>query len=141
MRICIFEGCERKHDAHGYCSAHHRQMKRNGFVKPIQVVKFDCNIAGCDGAHKAKGYCAKHYKMGARYGIEPERYEEMRNEQDGKCAICFSVKELVVDHNHDTGEIRSLLCHLCNRALGFLQDDFNIVSNAAEYLKKWKEEK
>ncbi|WPJ20627.1 recombination endonuclease VII [Pseudomonas phage vB_PF_Y1-MI] len=43
-----------------------------------------------------------------------------------------------VDHCHKTGKTRSLLCNLCNRALGFLQDDPEIVKAAWVYLEAHK---
>lgn len=53
-----------------------------------------------------------------RYGIDRAEYERMAREQAGLCAICGDQpKRLVVDHSHDTGRVRALLCDLCNRAL------------------------
>lgn len=140
MRICTFDGCKRKHEAHGYCRAHYHQLKRNGFVKELFTQKFDCDVSECDKPHKAMGYCAKHYKILSRYDIEPDIYEKLMAQQDNKCAICLKECDLVVDHSHVTGKVRQLLCALCNRGIGFLQDDYQIVLNAAQYLKKWEEE-
>lgn len=47
-------------------------------------------------------------------------------------------EQLVVDHDHSTGEVRDLLCHNCNRALGLLQDSIENTKAALNYLKKWK---
>lgn len=47
---------------------------------------------------------------------------------------------LVVDHDHATGQVRDLLCHNCNRALGLLQDSIKNTEAALNYLKKWKRE-
>jgi len=44
--------------------------------------------------------------------------------------------KLVVDHDHKTNEVRGLLCHNCNRALGLLQDDVGNLQKAIEYLTK-----
>lgn len=140
MRTCTFSGCDRKHEAHGLCKPHYRQAQRGNQLKPILVVKDYCSIIQCSKTHKAKGYCAKHYKILSVYGISPGVYEDMLRDQDNKCRICKQHKPLVVDHDHNTGEVRGLLCHLCNRAIGFLQDDFDIVTSAAKYLKEWKEE-
>ena len=62
--------------------------------------------------------------------------------------ICYSdgfvignkghTETLVVDHDHATGQVRDLLCHNCNRALGLLQDSIKTVEAALNYLKKWK---
>ena len=78
------------------------------------------------------------------YGIGAREYQRKLHEQNHCCAICgsegFKMAEhhrmyLVVDHDHDTGKVRNLLCHNCNRALGLLQDSPDIVAKAHEYLK------
>lgn len=55
--------------------------------------------------------------------------------QDGRCAICGKKRKLCVDHCHDTGRIRGLLCRHCNMALGLLGDNLAGVEAAAEYLR------
>lgn len=69
-----------------------------------------------------------------RYGIEREAYEAMLADQGGVCAICGRDEKLVIDHDHETGEIRGLLCHRCNFALGAVEDDTAILANAIAYL-------
>ena len=67
-------------------------------------------------------------------------------EQGNACMICRKVFKVsanrtetpYADHDHDTMEPRSLLCHACNVALGFLNDDPELCIAAAEYLKSWK---
>jgi hypothetical protein len=67
-------------------------------------------------------------------------YEIMLAEQGGCCAICETpVAEarngkLDLDHDHDTGEIRGLLCHRCNTAIGLLRDDPALAERVAIYL-------
>ena len=46
---------------------------------------------------------------------------------------------LNVDHDHTTGKVRELLCHNCNRALGLLQENVEIIQSALDYLNKHKE--
>lgn len=80
----------------------------------------------------------------ALYGLTLDKYEEMLASQEGLCAICrrpesqANRKNLNVDHNHSTGEVRGLLCSLCNRAIGYFQDDISILMSAVSYLKKAK---
>ena len=81
----------------------------------------------------------RHHYM-KRYGITPEIYDEMLNQQKGVCAICGNGKKhkrqkyLHVDHNHKTGKVRGLLCIRCNTILGNSKDDVNILENAIKYL-------
>lgn len=69
-----------------------------------------------------------------------ELYDLMFEAQGGMCAICGGVnasgKRLAVDHDHVTGEIRSLLCSRCNLGLGYFQDNPTLLANARSYLLK-----
>jgi hypothetical protein len=73
-------------------------------------------------------------KMKNRYGITLEQYELMLASQSGACAICKSFTELVIDHNHETNEVRGLLCRPCNFAIGALREDKDIMLAAIEYI-------
>lgn len=66
-------------------------------------------------------------------GMNLELFERMNAEQGGVCRICRRVdpRTLVADHDHATGRIRGLLCHRCNRALGFFRDDPELLLRAA----------
>lgn len=74
------------------------------------------------------------------YGIDIKQYNEMVKSQDYRCAICglyqTEKRLLVVDHCHDTGVIRGLLCHNCNVALGNFKDNVQSLENAIDYLKQ-----
>ncbi|WP_073927128.1 endonuclease VII domain-containing protein [Streptomyces sp. CB03911] len=71
----------------------------------------------------------------AKYGLEPHEYTAMVEEQRGLCLICETPQEkLVVDHDHQTGKVRGLLCNSCNAALGFLRDRPEVALAAARYL-------
>lgn len=79
------------------------------------------------------------YNLKRNYGLSYETYCEMELKQDGKCAICNKppYRNLDVDHNHETGKIRKLLCSNCNTALGLLKDDTELFTKAIEYLKSF----
>ena len=81
---------------------------------------------------------AREYNLNLKYGISLDTYDEMHNSQHGACAICckpeIENKLLCVDHNHDTGEVRGLLCQRCNKGIGLLGDDPAIAMSAAKYL-------
>ena len=79
-------------------------------------------------------------KLRNRYGLTPDDYKTMLLAQDYKCMICAktSEKNLDVDHCHETGKVRELLCNNCNRGIGYLQDDPLILENALAYLKRHK---
>lgn len=76
------------------------------------------------------------------YGISPELYDQKLDQQNGRCAICKELDEnrefLSVDHNHQTGAVRGLLCHNCNIGLGKFRDSAQFLSNAIWYLEMYK---
>ena len=77
-----------------------------------------------------------------RYGITYEQYEAMEKAQNGLCKICLKLPtnswsdRLHVDHDHKTGEVRGLLCYMCNVAVGNLEDSPERADRVAAYLRK-----
>lgn len=69
-----------------------------------------------------------------KYGITLEQEAAMRAEQGGGCAACGEVSILHVDHCHDTGEVRGLLCDDCNRSAGAVGDSAPRLRALADYL-------
>lgn len=106
--------------------------------------EFSKSAKTASGLHSYCRECAKWVKGGWAYGIAREEYEEMDCAQSGVCAICEQpetrlhrsgkVKALSVDHDHDTGAVRGLLCSACNTAIGLLGDDPDRLVAAAFYL-------
>ena len=79
------------------------------------------------------------------YGITPEQFDEMYEAQGGKCFICGTDEPggrhgmLNVDHCHDSGDVRALLCDGCNRGLGHFKEDPDALISAAMYILAHKE--
>jgi hypothetical protein len=78
------------------------------------------------------------------FGLSLNDFDEMLKNQNGLCAICYKpetgvlydkVKNLSVDHDHSSGKVRGLLCSNCNRGIGHLKENFDIMERAIEYLK------
>ena len=67
-------------------------------------------------------------------------FENIMMLQNNKCPICrcdfneLKDKDICVDHNHETGKVRGILCRLCNVRIGCLKDDINILQLAIYYL-------
>lgn len=78
--------------------------------------------------------------LATRYGMTIEEYRRRVAAQDGRCAICGDEpddgKRLHVDHSHDTGVVRDLLCRWCNYALGNAKDDPARLRAMADYLDR-----
>lgn len=85
--------------------------------------------------------------------VTPEEFEVMVAEQQGLCAICKKppvgkrrqhddfdgdpeLRPLDIDHDPKTGVVRGLLCNPCNQAIGFLQDDPDLMRRAADYVEE-----
>jgi len=89
---------------------------------------------------------SRHYGYLRYYNITAEDYAKMFSKQDGKCAICHQpetaldkngeTKILAVDHCHDSGKVRELLCYACNSMLGQARDKIEVLESGIAYLKK-----
>lgn len=75
------------------------------------------------------------------YGITLERYNQMLAEQDGRCGLCgeepTTAKRMHVDHDHETGQIRALLCHHCNLLIGNAKESAGRLQLAIAYLERY----
>ena len=92
----------------------------------------------------------KHQDLQKRYGWTIEGYEQMLIEQTGVCAACGrpetrmlsgKLLALAVDHDHDTGQVRGLLCSKCNVVLGMARESVDGLICVMEYLWRWEERK
>ena len=72
-----------------------------------------------------------------KFQISLEEYNQRFAHQGERCAICGgkTVRLLAVDHNHETGQFRGLLCHNCNVGLGLFHDNVTLLLEAAAYLE------
>lgn len=95
---------------------------------------------------------ARKHKSGVlarAYGITVEQYDEMLKQQNSVCAVCGepektirktgSVQRLCVDHNHETGDVRALLCLSCNTLLGHMEANPKRSRLLVKYLKQHNE--
>lgn len=112
------------------------------------------NKATC---HPDRPLCAKelcrpcynrryNYIWGIRkeYGLTPEQYNKLRERCGDACEICGAhlpeidgYKKLMIDHSHETGAVRGLLCTDCNKGIGFLKDSPKLCILAAQYLERF----
>ena len=84
----------------------------------------------CRPCFNSQTLLGKNFK---RYGLTTEQITEMKK---SGCELCGTEKNLHIDHNHDTNEIRGVLCTNCNRGLGHFKDSPELLKKAAEYLEK-----
>lgn len=90
----------------------------------------------------------KRKRMIGRYGLSPEEFNYLWHKQEGMCWICFCEmvipsdnsrpkNRVCIDHCHETGKIRGLLCANCNTGLGMFRDSNNTLKRAIEYLEEY----
>lgn len=89
-------------------------------------------------AKRRKKAYNRQYRLLRTYGLTQDQYDTLLRFQGGVCAICrgFRRYQLAVDHDHKTGQVRGLLCKLCNgRLLTSVRDDVEALRRAVAYLE------
>lgn len=92
----------------------------------------------------------RKFNLAKNYGLTVEEYNAMLRRQGGVCAVCGRGEpaehgrtgkqfRLAVDHCHETGAVRGLLCQKCNRAIGLFGDDPILIRKAISYLLRNRE--
>jgi hypothetical protein len=131
-----------------------RPCRHCGVVKTTdEMARAKGNVCReCDGKRKRQNRnkperaWAGHLRR--TYGITPEDYQRIFEEQDGVCALCHRPERgkggrhgttqlnMAVDHDHVTGKVRALLCNVCNLALGLFEHDPDLLEAAAMYVRE-----
>ena len=71
----------------------------------------------------------------AYYRLSLDQYDALAAAQGGVCAICGREAPEHVDHSHDSGAVRGILCFNCNGGLGQFRDSIDSLVNAVAYLQ------
>ncbi|MCP3817206.1 endonuclease VII domain-containing protein [Streptomyces sp. A3M-1-3] len=120
----------------------HKRCPQCGEVKPHS--EWERNKTSSDGWCSYCRVCrAQNNRAGyfmRTYGITEAQRDEMISSQMGICLICLSAPAVHVDHCHETGKVRGVLCFNCNSAIGKLGDDPDTLRRAITYLEgiAWK---
>ena len=94
----------------------------------------------CDACKKENARLGRRKALCSKYGISLDIYEKILEEQGFACAICgspASTKCLAIDHCHETGGVRGLLCTKCNGGLGQFNDNVTTLEAAIKYLESY----
>ena len=146
---CSIEGCGKRLNPRnriGRCEVH----RARSWMAQV------CGHDDCDKKLKANnvhGFCQKHaydyrrdYMLRHKYGMTSAEYDARLAEQGGACFLCGAPPTakargvaglLSVDHDHETGAVRRLLCQHCNRGLGAFFDNPDLMRAAAAYVEKF----
>lgn len=129
--------CKRNHD-------HTGDQHSYRYIKSRSCV--ECNQMFSAKRYKRDKIEIQSQQRSKKYGIDNAVYQLFFDDQDGCCAICGqhetaldrwgNVKPLAIDHNHQTGQVRGLLCDRCNRGLGYFKDSEENLESALHYLRK-----
>jgi hypothetical protein len=117
-------GAQGRHPACKVCRNY--QAKSWYSAKRCEIIQIRREWRKRTGAHRRHAY-----------GLTVEEFNALAVAQNGRCAICLEVpsgRGFHVDHCHQTGRIRGLLCRGCNLALGNMKDDPHRLKRAADYL-------
>jgi hypothetical protein len=118
-------------------------VKRNNRISGIQPYCKDCHNKKT--RKKYSSTAMRNYDLKRSYGIDLDYYNSLLKQQNNCCKICKThISEIksktksnfCVDHCHKTKAIRGLLCDSCNRGIGLLKDDYNVLLSAYNYLKE-----
>ena len=117
-------------------------LKRcSGCMECLHPSMFYRNDGSLDGRMSHCRDCGRASKLARRYGTTPEAVDAMSKRQNRSCSICDTTFESIgtrrthVDHCHATGQVRALLCNLCNVGLGSFRDDPARLRRAARYIE------
>lgn len=123
------------------CTLCRQDKPRSAFYRGRRQCKrcrLDQKIASYDPAkQKLRNDRASWRIRAQRYNISEESLLQMWADQGERCAICSRATDKPhVDHCHQTGRVRGLLCASCNRVLGLVRDSAERLRTAAEYLER-----
>ena len=112
-----------------------KMCQKCGTIKSIDL--FNKNRSKNDGHASTCRDCVEDWRLWSTYHIRLSEYKEMLESQNGVCALCKQkdTNKLSVDHNHETGKVRGLLCTRCNWALGVLGDSLDELKTVIEYVR------
>ncbi len=153
--VCAVDGCSKPTAHKGWCVTHYQRLatgaepyhdpttrdvlgnKRCGRCR-VWKPEVDFGVARRlpDGLNNSCRTCCAERHLIRQYGIMADDVLAIRDSQRGLCAICLQGRKLHVDHDHNTGKVRGLLCGPCNRALGMLEDDPTRATRASAYLER-----
>lgn len=115
-----------------------RNLREEGFLKCFlceklkEVNKFYLRGKGEVGYRQPCKECSYWISSAKAYNITIDELKELKKIEN--CAICNSSTRLVIDHNHETGKIRDVICHHCNMVIGFSKENPEILEKVKAYI-------
>jgi hypothetical protein len=120
---------------------HLNRARKNGLSARCKTCKkqYDNDRWTVDGLREKRKIEMRTRRLKG-FGLTEEAYDSILAKQGSGCAICgakegWKGKRLAVDHDHETGAVRGLLCDRCNTAIGKFEDSPELLLRAVEYLR------
>lgn len=112
--------------------------KQKGRVKlKVETACKKCTQIRCKKYRENNPDKYRSSRLKSLYGVNLEQYKAMAKEQENKCKVCnIETDILCVDHCHETGNIRGLLCKICNKGLGVFKDSPELLRKGASYIEE-----
>ncbi|MFI8878259.1 endonuclease VII domain-containing protein [Streptomyces sp. NPDC055243] len=116
------------------CSAKYYRQRQEAKGKSSAADGLASRCKACKAAAGPEGHLRREY------GISVAERDELIAAQKGVCCICLAAPAVHVDHCHETGKVRGVLCFNCNAGLGLLRENTDAMHRAAAYLEgnPWK---
>lgn len=151
VRTCSVPDCDRTYWARGWCQKHYSSWYEKAHPRSRASYSREYKVRNREKVLAWKRKSSQTYRERnpdawrhsaylRKFGITVAQYDEMLLAQKGVCAICAGSpvapgNRLHVDHDHKTDAVRGLLCGRCNRAIGLLNDDADLLASAVRYLR------
>lgn len=148
--VCVVDGCDRAPDAHSLCDRHYRRVRKGTDGArlclrcgvPLDVNQHRRKFCSTECRSQSQAIKARdehRAKWLKQYGLTVDEFDSMLATQGGGCAICHTGEPggrgtWHVDHCHDSGRVRGLLCRGCNIGLGQFKDNPLLLEAAVRYL-------
>jgi hypothetical protein len=135
---CIVEGCVSEAVSRNLCQFHKGQFHRGKSIdemKPkLEKIRRDCATWWCEKTAVKSIVCGTCAARAREYNLEYEDYAKLPR----TCEICGKGGRMHLDHDHDTGKFRGVLCQGCNTGIGQFYENTQIMQSAIAYLEFWK---
>lgn len=124
-----------------HCQRGHELTEANTMIvrgrRPGGTIEVSRRCRVCEAAkrERTREYM-RDYLLRTRYGLTRTEFDRMVEDQGGLCVICATRVAIAVDHDHETGVVRGILCKGCNVAIGVIGDDKATMARAMAYLTR-----
>lgn len=137
LETSLFNRANRRDGYQTYCRNCHNTMQREKYKNnPEEKLKRQIRQRKRQSVNPL---AKKDAELKRLYNISIDDYLAMFKDQNMVCKVCKSEcktkNSLSVDHDHNTGKVRGLLCNRCNRAIGMFEDNPDLLIKAAKYLQ------